>query len=769
MKRLIISLFLTIYALGGVVGQNITGCLVDDNKAPIPYANVVLLSLPDSIFLGGVVTDDSGYFCFEKPDSRGKLVRISSIGYETAEFLLTKKELGTLILKTATMMLDEAVVVGRRPTYSLKQGTLTTNVENTLLSSLGTANDVLKRVPGLQINDGDVTVFGKGTPLIYINGRQVRDLSELEQLNSKEIAKVELIINPGAEYDAEVKAVLRIKTVKPVGEGIGGSVRTALQKGELWSNNQQVALNYRKQKLDIFGSLYYDKKRRIEKQEDLQTVYADQVLEINGKSRSPLSLDYIQGEGGLNYQLDDKSSVGLRYTINHSSSKSSVPDNYEVKLDGAPYDHLDFMNRMNGDGDTHKVNAYYTGMWGSKLGVDLNIDWLYGDSESNQNITEHSTAEGEQTVHARSASRNNLYAGKLVFSYPVAKGTLKFGPEVSFTNRHSSYVNKEQILEDSHSKATSDNQSVFISYDVPINKAYLSAGLRYEHVSFAYYEEDIKQEEQSKDYNNIFPSLSIFFPVKEWQFSLGYAARTKRPTYSALRSDIQYANRYTYERGNPSLQPETEHNISFQTMYKYVQFSIYYSYTKDAILSVTYPYKEDNLVTVFGIENISKWQAYGASLSVAPKIGIWEPIWNFEFMRQVLEGKYLGKQKHFNRPAIAASLTNQLRLPWGLIFSADISCSNKYHSGYVLNKANMWVDCGLRKAFLGGALNVSLQANDIFASMRNSFINYGEIMTFDKWNYNDSRQVRLRVSYRFNASRSKYKGTGAGEDEKARI
>lgn len=346
---------------------------------------------------------------------------------------------------------------------------------------------------------------------------------------------------------------------------------------------------------------------------------------------------------------------------------------------------------------------------------------------------------------------------------------MKFGPEVSFTNRHSSYVNKEQILEDSHSKATSDNQSVFISYDVPINKAYLSAGLRYEHVSFAYYEEDIKQEEQSKDYNNIFPSLSIFFPVKEWQFSLGYAARTKRPTYSALRSDIQYANRYTYERGNPSLQPETEHNISFQTMYKYVQFSIYYSYTKDAILSVTYPYKEDNLVTVFGIENISKWQAYGASLSVAPKIGIWEPIWNFEFMRQVLEGKYLGKQKHFNRPAIAASLTNQLRLPWGLIFSADISCSNKYHSGYVLNKANMWVDCGLRKAFLGGALNVTLQANDIFASMRNSFINYGEIMTFDKWNYNDSRQVRLRVSYRFNASRSKYKGTGAGEDEKARL
>lgn len=769
MKRLIISMLLPVCAFLHIMGQDITGYLVDENKVPIPYANVVLLSLPDSTFLGGVVTDDMGKFCLKQPDSKGKLLRISSIGYESAEFLLAKRELGMLMLKTATMMLDEAVVIGRRPTYSLKQGVLTTNIENTLLSSLGTANDVLKRIPGLQIDDGSVNVFGKGTPLIYINGRQVRDLSELDQLNSKEIAKVELITNPGAEYDAEVKAVLRIKTVKPVGEGFGGSMRTALQKGELWSNNQQVALNYRKRNLDVFASFYYDKRKRIEEQKDLQTVYADKLLEISGETHTPSSLDYIQGEGGLNYLFDDKHSMGVRYTINHNSSKGTVPNNYEVKLDGAAYDYLDFMNRLNGGGDTHKVNAYYTGVWGKKLGVDLNIDWLYGDSENNQNITERSAADGEQTVHARSASRNNLYAGKLVFSYPIAKGTLKFGPEVSFTNRHSGYVNKEQVLEDSHSKATSDNQSFFISYDVPINKAYLSAGLRYEHVSFAYYEEGIKQGEQSKDYNNLFPSLSFFFPIKKLQFALSYATRTKRPTYAALRSDIQYANRYTYERGNPSLQPETEHNVSLQAMYKYIQFSVYYSCSKDAILSVAYPYKDDNRVTVFGIENIPKWQAYGASLSIAPKIGIWEPIWNFEFMRQILEGQYRGGIKHFNRPAIAASFTNQLRLPWGIIFSADVSCSNKYHSGYVLNKATAWVDCGLRKAFLKGALDVSLQANDVFASKRNSFINYGEIMNFDKWNYNDSRQVRLRVAYRFNATRSKYKGTGAGADEKARL
>lgn len=768
-KCLFFSLSLLIGYCLNTTAQAITGCLVDESNIPVSYANVVLISLSDSVFLAGVVTDDAGVFRFDKPDERAKVLRISSIGYESAEFLLTKRELGTLTLKTVTVMLDEAVVTGRRPTYSMEQGTLTTNVQNTLLSSLGTANDVLKRIPGLQVTDGNVNVFGRGAPLIYINGRQVRDLSELEQLNSAEISKVELITNPGAQYDAEVKAVLKIKTVKPVGEGLGGSVRTALQKGELWSNNQQVALKYRKKNVEIFGSFYYDKRKRISEQKDVQTVYNNPILEISGNSRAPRSSDYIQGEGGLNYQVNDKHSTGIRYTMNRNLFKGKVPNNYDIKQDGASYDRLDFLNVQDGDGDTHKVNAYYTGKWGSKLDVDLNVDWMYGDAENNQDITERSMTENEQTVRSRSASRNNLYAGKLVFSYPIAKGTLQFGTEISFTNRHSSYVNIEHVLADAHNKATSDNQSVFASYDLPIGKTYLSAGLRYEHVAFAYYEDDVKQDEQSKDYNNLFPSLSFYFPIKQCQFSVGYAVRTRRPSYSALRSDIQYANRYTYERGNPWLQPETEHNVSLQAMYKFIQLSAYYSYTKNAIINLAEPYSEDKNVTVFGIDNIRDWQTLGATLSFAPKIGFWEPIWSFEFMYQNLKREHCGEMKHFNRPAFAATLTNQFRLPWGLILSTDVTCGSKYNSGYTLKKAVAWVDCGIRKGFLNGALDVSLQANDIFASMKDSFIDYGQIVTFDKCNYDDNRQVRLRVAYRFNTSRSKYRGTGAGLDEQGRL
>ena len=100
-------------------------------------------------------------------------------------------------------------------------------------------------------------MFGKGEPLIYINNRLVRDNSELERLSSKDISKVELIQNPGAEYDATVKAVLKIRTVRHAGEGLGVNVRSNVSQSHKTSNTDQLNLNYRKNGLDLFGMVNY--------------------------------------------------------------------------------------------------------------------------------------------------------------------------------------------------------------------------------------------------------------------------------------------------------------------------------------------------------------------------------------------------------------------------------------------------------------------------------------------------------------------------------
>ena len=114
-----------------------------------------------------------------------------------------RKGIGTERINRILYDLLERAVHGR--CLFLRNGKLITNVQNSLLSKIGTASDVLNHIPGVQGKDGAYSVFGKGTPSIYLNGRLVRDLSELERLGSENIARVEVLNNPGVQYDASVK------------------------------------------------------------------------------------------------------------------------------------------------------------------------------------------------------------------------------------------------------------------------------------------------------------------------------------------------------------------------------------------------------------------------------------------------------------------------------------------------------------------------------------------------------------------------------------
>lgn len=754
--------------LSPLQAQQIVGKLVDEKQEPVSFANIILLSLPDSSFIQGTVTDIEGKFTMIEPNETPKVLQITYVGYDKIEKLCTTGDVGMLHLVPSAVMLGEAVVTAKRPMHVLKGSTLTTNIENTLLSSVGTARDVLKRIPGLRVTESSMVVFGKGVPLIYINGRQVRDLSELEQLNSAEIAKVELITNPGAQYNSEVKAVLKIRTIKPVGEGIGGLVRSSLQKGEFWGNNQQVQLNYRKSGLDVFGSLYYDKSKMQSEQQDEQIVHGDDLWNITDYSLAPLSKEYLQGQAGANYIINDKHSLGIRYTIQDSHSSSFIPTDYSISKNGADFDRMDFTNTMKGSGETHKANAYYTGLIG-KLNIDINFDVLSGTNKNNQDIEEKSANEEDRKVHSLSKAKNRLYAGKLVMSYPVGKGSLLWGTEISFTKRDNIYVNEEHFLDDDFSKIEESNQAGFISYSLPVGKVYFDAGIRYEHVSFKYFQNEIKQDEQCKEYDHVFPSLSVSFPIKDAQFSLSYTAKTSRPSYHSLRSNVQYASRYTYEQGNPLLQPEITHDITLQAGYKFIQFAAFYDYSKNAMISMAHPYPGDNSITVFQPGNISKMQVAGASLALSSKFGLWQPSLTTEFMQQYLTGNYCGAEKHFNRPAVALTWNNQFQLPADIVLSIDGYYANSYHSGYSLQKQVAWMDMGIRKSFFKNTLDINVQATDLFATQRDKRIMFGDIMTYNKWNYQDTRQVRVMVTYRFNASRSKYKGTGAAGEEMRRL
>ena len=772
MKKYLLAGFLLCLSLA-TKAQTIVGNVVDEQNLPVSFANVVLCSLPDSTFMCGTVTNEQGQFTLNAAGSENKLLQVSYIGYEKMTLPCNGGNVGTLRLKPDAVMIGETVVTGHRPTYALKGSSLTTNVSGSLLSTLGTGNDVLRRIPGIQMNhDKSIEVFGKGTPLIYINGRLVRDNSELDQLSSKDIAEVELITSPGAAYDAEVKSVLRIKTVKPVGEGLGGYVRASGDYASGWEHTEQANLNYRKGKFDLFGSVMHAAPR-VEQTETIELqMQGKQLWDIRNQTRIESNqYRFLAVQGGVNYQFDANNSIGVNYGLNRLPYSGSVDgyQDYEVFRDGQSFDqsqaHLIMTKRVT----NHKANFYYNGKWGEKLGVDFNFDVVSGRSDNNQSNNETSAEQEDRIVTSLGKADYQLYAGKLLFSYPLGRGTLSVGAEANKTDHNDSYFNEQEIVPGAVGQTTEEKLAGFASYQIGWGKTSLNAGLRYEHTSFNYYIDSERQDDQSRRYNNVFPNVSFSFPVRNFRNSLNYTVKTLRPRYDQLDGNVQYSNRYMYKQGNSLLKPETMRDVSFMSGYKFINFSLSYQYVKNYINAERTLYNEEGSISISRDVNASKNERLNLMLSVSPKVSWWQPAFNVYFTQQFFKAQYQGKTMNYNNPVAYFTLNNDFTLPARYILSLTGNYNTAGSSGSMQLLSSGAVNVGLRKSWFNERLMLNLNGYDLFHTSRKGGTHYSPSCMHTYEDTFNSRKVELSVSFRFNASQSKYKGTGAANDEIKRL
>lgn len=192
----ILCLLCSLVCACGLSAQTITGKLTDEQNQPLPYANVVILSLPDSAFVNGTVSAEDGSFSLNATAS-DQIIRITSVGYNTVYKPVQPADLGTVRLIPDTQLLNEVVIKGDLPRTRVKGDAMVTTVTGSILEKAGTGNDLLNKIPGVSAEEGSVNVFGSGAAEIYINGRKMRDASELEQLESNNIKSVEVVRNPG--------------------------------------------------------------------------------------------------------------------------------------------------------------------------------------------------------------------------------------------------------------------------------------------------------------------------------------------------------------------------------------------------------------------------------------------------------------------------------------------------------------------------------------------------------------------------------------------
>ena len=751
--------------------QTISGKLVEENGKPLPYANVVLLSLPDLAFVSGTISEEDGAFTLEAT-SENQIVKISSIGYKTVYRPVSPANIGIVQLESDAQLLNEVVVNGNLPVTRMKGDAMVTNVENSVLSKAGSANDVLTKIPGITKKQDAFEVFGKGTPLIYINGRKLHDLSELERLNSNEIKNVQVIRNPGSRYDATVKAVVRIQTVKRQGDGFGFNLRSSYYQSKNTDLIEQANFNYRHDNLDIFGSIYYNQMESWQdfsmKLEERGTKVWNHDMKSNGEFYSKM----LNGNVGFNYQLNDNHAFGMKYkagkTLNEENPLSKETD---INVDNVFYDNIkvNSCDYYHYDPD-HELNAYYNGQFGD-MNLDFNADYLQNGKRSNSVFQETSQTSESRDVHSANRVKNRLVAGKLTLSLPLGGGAFAVGSEVTYTHRNDDYLNEENYVPSSFSKIEELNAAGYAEYNHSFPWGDWSLGLRYEHVKFDYYEDGKHVDEQSRTFDNFFPNISFSTQLGKVQTQVSYTAKTQRPTYSELSNNVFYSDRFTLQKGNPALRPTIIHDLTLSAAWRFLQMSLSYSQTKDWILNWGELVNEDASLTMLSQRNWDKSvPMFAAFLSASPKIGCWSPMLGIGMQKQWLTIDFFKESKTLDNPLFTASFNNTWELPLGFMLGLDsyIQSAGATQNIY-FEKPNGYVNVSLRKSFLNDALSVELRGNDIFNTNKISYSMYsGDYYLYQKsvW---DRQEFAVTVRYKLNAAKSKYKGTGAGNSQKSRM
>ena len=306
----------------------VIGRVVDDSGNPIEFANITLLN---DGFVNGGISNENGDFVIPCK-TQSITLKVSYIGYKTVTRNISVGHVGTITLQPETYMVKGVEVKGEIPQYKMTQGGMTVDVQHSILHDIGTADDLLSMMPMMKGKDGKFEVLAKGEPEIYINNKKVRDKSELKQLKSVDIKSVDVITAPGAQYNAEVNAVIRIKTMKTQGDGLSLMVTSDTWKNNKWSSYNDLTLKYRTGGLEVSANValdnsHYSADQDIEQElnikKDLFDVHADLPI------RS--SWTELHYKADLSYDFNTDHSLGLSFAsqkIFYNRFKSDMTQNY---------------------------------------------------------------------------------------------------------------------------------------------------------------------------------------------------------------------------------------------------------------------------------------------------------------------------------------------------------------------------------------------------------------------------------------------------------
>ena len=728
-----------------------------EDKAPIPLANIVLLA-QDSSFIAGGVTDELGRYSITT--EQGKVpqwIRATCIGYEDLLRPISRypREGAELILEVQTNQLQDVTVRAKRKAFKLKDGAFVANVSAVpSLRNSGSIDNLLNRIPFVQGSGGSFSVLGTGgEATLYLDGQRVQDASILQHLRSQDIASVEVINTPGAQYKASTNSVIKIYTIKKQNMTSLSASQYALLQNRL---STYTGVNVAHSNARAYWSFNagYSHTAMASGNSDYYSMPngSGDLLETFSSSDMTNRSDIFMGGLGLNISPAKETNIGfvsnlkvVAVTIDYASEGLIHKESGIVRLN-TPY-----TSQIDSRPYKSTSSLYYNGKIGA-TSVNVTDEILLGSATKSSVYDEVGTSAHAQTKGADRYGMNSLM---LSFQTPVKGVKLGYGAELALSfNKNELQQTEQGIVTDVISSTVKNGQTLLGTFvDVRAQWLGLSwyAGLRYEYEASSYTQNGMRVIRQKPSPHFLSPSFSLSYSGEDLQATLSYRKSLHRPAYSSLNNFTLLENQYVYQQGSPFLLNETNDALQLLGTYKTLSFSASYNYIRNTATTALARHETKADVLLKRRINIPSYSTLSLGLDWSDSFGPYSPSVEVEFQKQLL--KYSGLT--FNRPMLELSTSHYVELGKGWSVNADASYSSRSHSLFSEYSAKWSYSLMLSKEIGNFTFDLSLQNlfldNKQYRTRRMAGIFAQEIEA------RDFSGAGLNVSYRIHSVKAAYR------------
>ncbi len=805
MKKSIFLLVFLIYSalLGGVNGfeiegntppfqKTVIGRIIDHKtKSPLEYTTVSLYSSDDSLAIAGAISDQKGYFSIDT-DQEKFFLKIEYIAFlpkiiDNIELLNNNDtlNLGVIELMPNAELLSNVEVRAEKSSVMMSLDKRVFNVGKDLVSAGGTAEDILRNVPGVWVDiNGEVSLRSSSGVRILVDGQTSllingKNSDGLRQIRSNAIERIEIITNPSARYEAEGMAgIINIVMKKDDTSGLNGSVSSNIGSPDNFGVG--ASMNYRKNKLNFFtgagiwsidrpgtGS-YRNKFFNLDSSDSTLFSNLDRTHERSGKP--------INFKVGANYFVNSKNTLTTSFAYRTSEDENTSSLTYSDAYGSTDNIHLITQRLENEMGHEKNLNSFlrHRKIFKNKE-HHLTSEIRYEQEQENEfSVFDESYFNGENiridTVafnqNTSNKSANELIVVKSDYVLPIGKVT-KFegGFQSTFRTISDNYrvndlVNNIEIPDSNFTNNFKYNETihgVYVDFGSKTGNFSYQTGMRTE---YSEVESGLEAKGETNQYINYFPSAFVGYDFQNQSgVQLSYSRRIERPTFLDLTPFFTLRDRRNIWRGNPNIRPEFTHALELG----------YLKYWKKGTLStIAYSRKTDDVIkriqrldeqfpetTITQAENLAIKRNYGVEFTYSLILSKWWQLnGDMNFFHSFSEGTYLhqdreiyvgGKSFSYQSKTISRfTFWNKLNSQLTLSYAAPRTTTQG------VNRATTALDFATSMDVLKNNGTITLNISDIFNSRRRRSFSEDETF-FSEDNFLwQSRAFVLSFHYRFN-------------------